>query len=49
MTKEEVEFYCKMIKIHEENRTSTDKRNEFWKEYSNRKLDPETSFNMNKF
>ena len=48
-TEEEVAFYCKMSKFHEANRTSTNQRNEFWRKHSNRELDPETSFNMDKF
>lgn len=45
----DIEYYVKKLKEHEANRTSTNERNEFWRKHSNRELDPETSFNMDKF
>ena len=48
LTKEELKHYIKKIKEHEANKTSTNKRNKYWKEYFTSSR-TETSFNMNNF
>lgn len=47
----DVEYYVKMLKLHEEQRLSFNERQKFWEEYrkQQRKLDEETSFNMSRF
>ena len=49
MTQEELEHYIAKYKEHEARRASTNERNEYWKQYSKKELDPETSFNMGKY
>jgi hypothetical protein len=49
MTKEELAHYIAKYKEHEARRASTNERNEYWKQYSKKELDPETSFNMGKY
>jgi len=48
LTKEELKHYIKKHKEHEANKTSTNKRNKYWKEYFI-PTRTETSFNMNNF
>lgn len=47
----DVEYYVKMLKLHEEQNLSTNERQQFWEEYRKRqrKLDEETSFDMHRF
>lgn len=47
----DVEYYVKMLKLHEEQRLSFNERQKFWEEYrkQQRKLDEETSFDMSRF
>ena len=47
----DVEYYVKMLKLHEEQRLSFNERQTFWEQYrkQQRKLDEETSFNMSRF
>lgn len=47
----DVEYYVKMLKLHEEQRLSFNERQQFWEEYrkKQRKLDEETSFDMSRF
>ena len=49
MTQEELEHYIAKYKEHEARRASTNERNEYWRQYSKKELDPETSFNMGKY
>lgn len=47
----DVEYYVKILKLHEEQRLSFNERQKFWEEYrkQQRKLDEETSFDMSRF
>ena len=48
LTKEELKHYIEKHKEHEAKKTSTNKRNKYWKEYFIPSR-TETSFNMNNF
>lgn len=41
--------YIEKYKEHEARRASTNERNEYWRQYSKKDLDPETSFDMGKY
>jgi hypothetical protein len=45
----DIEHYIKKYKEHEERSASTNERNEYWKQYNKKELDPETSFDMGKY
>ena len=47
----DIEHYIEKLKEHEAKRLSTNERNEYWRQYakSQKQLDPETSFNMEKY
>ena len=45
----DIEHYVTKYKEHEERRASTNERNDYWKQYSKKELDPETSFDMGKY
>jgi hypothetical protein len=47
----DIEHYVKKYKEHEQQRLSTNERNDYWKQYtkSQKQLDPETSFNMGEY
>lgn len=51
LTKEEIAHYVWMCKVHEKQRTSTNDRLKYWKEYfeDSQKKRAETSFKMNRF
>ena len=49
MTQEELEHYIAKYKDHEARRASTNERTAYWRQYSKKELDPETSFNMGKY
>jgi len=51
MTQEELAHYIAKYKEHEAKRLSTNERNEYWRQYakSQKQLDAETSFNMEKY
>ena len=45
----DIEHYVKKYKAHEERKATTNERNDYWKQYSKKQLDPETSFDMGKY
>ena len=47
----DVQYYVQKLKEHEEQRLSFNERQKFWEDYRKRqrKLDEETSFDMNRF
>ena len=47
----DIAYYVKKYKEHEAQRLSTNERDAFWKQYAKdqKKLDPETSFDMGKY
>ena len=47
----DIEHYVKKYKEHEQQRLSTNERNDYWNQYtkSQKQLDPETSFDMGKY
>lgn len=51
LTEEQFKHYVKMIKLHEEQRLSTNERNKYWKTYFRKTQQgrAETSWDMNKF
>jgi hypothetical protein len=45
----DIEHYVAKYKEHEERKASTKERNDYWRQYSKKDLDPETSFDMGKY
>jgi hypothetical protein len=47
----DIEYYVRMIKLHEEQRLSFNERQEFWETYRKKQqgLDEETGFDMSRF